>query len=71
MRTTYGGIPHVAAVIEEDLRERDTGLTKPHRIGLADLAASVLASRSVNTSEIANISPRKVKSDEERYRYII
>ena len=70
MRTTYGGIPHVAAVIEEDLRERDTGLTKPHRIGLADLAASVLASRSVNTSEIANILPRKVKSDEERYRYI-
>ncbi len=70
MRTTYGGIPHVAAVIEEDLQDRDTGLSKPHRVGLADLAASVLASRSVNTSEIANILPRKVKSDEERYRYI-
>lgn len=70
MRTTYGGIPHVAAVIEEDLQDRDTGLSKPHRIGLADLTASVLASRSVNTSEIANILPRAVKSDEERYRYI-
>lgn len=70
MRTMYGGIPHVAAVIEEDLEGRDTGLSKPHRIGLADLVASVLASRSVNTSEIASILPRAVKSDEERYRYI-
>lgn len=70
MRTTYGGVAHVAAVIEEDLQDRDTGLSKPHRIGLADLAASIMASRSVNTSEIANILPREVKSDEERYRYI-
>jgi len=37
---------------------------------LADLAASVLACRSVNTSELANILPRDVYSDEERYRYI-
>ena len=70
MRKTYGGINHVAEVIEEDLKDRDTGLNKPHRIGLADLAASVLTTRSVNTSEIANILPREVKSDEERYRYI-
>ena len=70
MRKTYGGIPHVAAVIEEDLQSRDTGLSKPHRIGLADIAASVLATRNVNTTEIANILPRDVKSNEERYRYI-
>ncbi len=37
---------------------------------MADLAASVLACRSVNTSELANILPRDVYSDEERYRYI-
>ena len=70
MRKTNGGIPHVAAIIEEDLHDRDLGLEKPHRIGLADLAASVLAIRSVNTSEIANVLPREVKSDEERFRYI-
>jgi len=70
MRKMRGGIAHVAAVIEEDLEDRDTGLSKPQRIGLADIAASLLTTRSVNTSELANVLPRKVKSDEERYRYI-
>ena len=70
MRKTMGGVPHVAAVIEEDLEDRDTGLSKPQRIGLADLTASLLATRSINTSELANVLPRDVKSDEERYRYI-
>lgn len=70
MRKRNGGIIHVATVIEEDLKDRDTGLSKPQRIGLADLSASVLACRSVNTSELANILPRDVFSDEERYRYI-
>ena len=32
---------HVAAVIEEDLEDRDAGLSKPQRIGLADLTASL------------------------------
>lgn len=35
MRKRKGGVPHVAAVIEEDLEDRDTGLSKPQRIGLA------------------------------------
>lgn len=70
MRNEYGGIRHLAAVIEEDLQDRETGLSKPQRIGLADLAASVITCRSVNTSELSNILPRKVKSNEERYRYI-
>lgn len=70
MRRTQGGIPHVAAIIEEDLEERDMGLEKPHIKGLADIAASILAVRTVNTSEIASVLPRDVKSDEERYRYI-
>jgi hypothetical protein len=52
------------------LQDRNTGLTKPLRIGLADIAASVLATRNVNISEIANVLPRDVKSNEERYRYI-
>jgi hypothetical protein len=70
MRRTQGGIPHVAAIIEEDLDQRDMGLEKPHVKGLADIAASVLAVRNVNTSELASVLPRQVKSDEERYRYI-
>ena len=70
MRKKTGGVWHIAEIISEDLEDRDTGLSKPQRIGLADLAASVLSCRSVNTSELANILPRIVKSPEESYRYI-
>lgn len=70
MRRTEGGIIHMANVINGDLEDRNTGLSKPQRIGLADLAASVLGARSVNTSELANVLPRDVKGNEERYRYI-
>jgi len=70
MRYFGGGVAHVASVIEEDLRDRGTDLYRSHIAGLADLAASVLACRSVNTSELATVLPRVVKSDEERYRYI-
>ena len=30
MRYTTGGVAHMAAVIEDDLQDRDTGLHKPH-----------------------------------------
>lgn len=70
MRKQSGGVWHVAEIIADDLEDRETGLSKPQRIGLADLAASVLSCRSVNTSELANILPRTVKSPEESYRYI-
>ena len=70
MRRTKGGITHMANIISGDLEDRNTGLSKPQRTGLADLAASVLGTRSVNTSEMANILPRDVKGNEERYRYI-
>lgn len=70
MRRQSGGVWHIAEIIADDLEDRETGLSKPLRIGLADLAASVLTCRSVNTSELANILPRKVKSSEESERYI-
>jgi Transposase DDE domain len=70
MRYTTGGIAHMAAVIEEDLLDRDTGLHKPHIKGLADLAASMLACRSVNTSELLSVLPRQTQDAESRYRYI-
>jgi len=70
MRKQSGGVWHIAEIIADDLDGRETGLSKPLRIGLADLAASVLTCRSVNTSELANILPRTVKSSEDRARYI-
>ncbi|HEX9916488.1 MAG TPA: transposase [candidate division Zixibacteria bacterium] len=70
MRKQSGGVWHIAEIIADDLEGRETGLSKPQRIGLADIAASVLSCRSVNTSELANILPRSVKSSEESYRYI-
>ncbi|KKL57911.1 hypothetical protein LCGC14_2230700 [marine sediment metagenome] len=33
MRKTNGGIIHVATVLEEDLKDRDIGLSKPQRVG--------------------------------------
>ena len=70
MRMMGGNILHLAHVIEDDLLDRETGLSKPQLIGLADLAASMITCRDVNTSELATVLPRSVKSDEERYRYI-
>ena len=70
MRKQSGGVWHIAEIIANDLEDRETGLSKPQRIGLADIAASVLTCRSVNTSELANILPRTVKSPEESYRFI-
>ncbi|MEB3702691.1 Putative IS4 family transposase domain protein [Candidatus Bealeia paramacronuclearis] len=70
MRKQSGGVWHLAEIIADDMEDRETGLSKPQRISLADLAASVLTCRSVNTSELANILPRTVKSSEESYRYI-
>ncbi len=70
MRKESGGVWHIAEIIADDPEDRETGLSKPLRIGLADVAASVLTCRSVNTSEIANVLPRTVKSLEDSSRYI-
>ena len=63
-----GGVPHVAAVIEEYLEDRDTGLSKPQRIGLADLTAPLLVTRSMNTSELANV-PKEKQDQQDRKRH--
>lgn len=70
MRYTKGGIAHMAAVIEDDLEDRETGLHKPHIKGLADLTASMLACRSVNTSDLLSVLPRRTQDADSRYRYI-
>jgi len=70
MRYTKGGVAHMAAVIEDDLGGRKTGLHKPHIKGLADLTASMLACRSVNTSDLLSVLPRQTKDADSRYRYI-
>lgn len=70
MRLLSGGVAHVATVIEEDLLDRETGLQKPHISGMADLCASVLATRSANTAEWASVMPRKNCDEKSRERYI-
>jgi hypothetical protein len=64
------GIVNTAAVIAADLRGRDTGLHRPHIKGLAALAASMLACRSVNTSELLMGLPRETQDPDSRFRYI-
>ncbi len=70
MRKLKGSIAHVAEIIEQDIADRNTNLSKPQRAGLADLVASILTIRNINTSELASVLPREVKSDEERFRFI-
>jgi len=70
MRLSRGGISHTAWVIEEDLSDRDTGLHKPHIVGLADIAACALACRSANTSEWQTVLPRRTGDEASKERYI-
>jgi hypothetical protein len=70
MRLLKGGVAHVACVIEKDLRDRETGLQKPHIKGLADLCSTALASRSSNTAEWIALMPRTNCEEKSRERYI-
>ena len=68
MRLFSGGVAHVASVIESDLQDRGTGLYKPHISALADICASFLATKNVNTSEWMSVLPRKTdEKSKERY----
>jgi hypothetical protein len=61
------GLP-LACAIEEDLEGREIGLEKPQRVALADLTASVLTCRNVNTAEWMVVLPRKIEENsKERY----
>ena len=70
MRLKAGGIYQISKKIEEDIASRETNLSKPQREGLADIAASVLACRSVNTTELSSVLPREVKDQESCFSYI-
>lgn len=70
MRLKTGGVSRIARLIERDLEFRGCRLSKPQREGLADIAASVLACRSVNTSELSMVLPRKVGNQESCFRYL-
>jgi hypothetical protein len=70
VRTEEGGVAHIAKAIEENLEKRKTGLQKPHIAGLADLAASVLTCRSVNTAEWQAVLPRQDCDEKSKERYI-
>ena len=70
MRLLTGGVAHIAARVEEDLRDRDTGLQKPHIPGLADLVACALSTRCANTAEWIAVLPRKVGQAKSKERYV-
>src|ERR1700749_328658 len=69
MRLLKGGVAHVATVIEDDLNYRETGLHKPHISALADICASVLTTRNVNTAEWISVLAR-VSDEKSKERYI-
>ncbi len=70
MRVSVGGVAHVAGVIEDDLRERTTGLRKQYLEGLADIASCALACRSANTAEWQAVLPRRTGEAKSKERYI-
>jgi hypothetical protein len=70
VREIKGSVSHIAKAIEEDLKSRNTGLQKPHMPALADLAATVIMCRSVNTSEWRSILPRTDCSEKAKENYI-
>jgi Transposase DDE domain len=70
VREIKGSVSHIAQAIEEDLKLRNTGLQKPHIPALADLTATVLMCRSVNTSEWRSILPRTDCSEKAKENYI-
>jgi hypothetical protein len=72
MRIFNGGVAHLSSAIEGDLLNRNINLNKPHIEGLADLAASVLSVRSVNSAEWISVMPRQCnKKSRERYIYLV
>ena len=70
MRSNSGGIARLAKEIETDLANRKTSLFKSHIEGLADLVATVLSCRNVNTSEWISVLPRENCDDDSKERYI-
>ncbi len=67
-RMSTGGTSHLAASIEKDLSTRNTNLLNPHISGIADICASVLITRTVNTGEWILVLPRDIDAkSQERY----
>jgi hypothetical protein len=60
----------MAAVMAQELLDRNTGWPKPPIQGLTDWAARRLACRSVNTAERLSGLPRQMQEAESRYRYL-
>ena len=70
MRLLMGAIAHTSAQIEEDLRDRKTGLQKPHIPSLADLVSCALSTCCANTEEEISVLPRKVSDVKSKERYM-
>lgn len=69
-RIYKGSSAHLSGHIFEDFKHRVSCLSKPQQSGLCDLAACVLLSGSVNTSEWGALLPRDTSDPDSRFRYI-
>jgi hypothetical protein len=54
MRLLSGGVAHISVRGEGNLRDRETGLQKPHIPGLSDFVSCALSTRCANTAEWIN-----------------
>jgi len=70
MRLFTGGVSHVAAVVERDLLDRETGLRKQHVEAIADVVGCALSCRSANTAEWQCVLPRKTGDEKSKERFI-
>jgi len=65
-----GGIQKICQDILADIEQRDLGLSKPKRQGLANLIGCMLSERTANLMVLAAALPRTIKYNEKRYQYI-
>lgn len=71
MRRLEGGsVASLSEILQRELSDRVPSLNLPKRTCLADLVASMLLTRSVNTSELASVLPRATQDPDSRFRYI-
>ena len=71
MRNTKTGISLIAKAIEAHLKSGVTGLEKRNLEGLADLAATALHVKSVNTSDWISALPRDTGRKDSKEKYVL
>ncbi len=61
-----GGLHKICQDLLADIEQRNTGLSKPRRLGLANLVGCMLSERTANLMVLAAALPRTIKLSEKR-----